>query len=230
MAELPKTHTQAFALLMENIGEALQKYGHDLRGIDPVGVSPDEPATSTPVVRQAADPKPKKPPLPKARAEWRKWFIQQGIRSFSIKMIAEKFERVEAQLRSNEGFMSLVTDSVEVRLLRPAKSGRNGYKATYEFDPARGVSMPKTETHVKRAARVVHPERMNGRNKPRTGNSRSQELVNAAWEAGWMVKITGGNHVQFTAPDGSEKFQSALTPRGDMKSEKLRLRRSGVSI
>ncbi len=57
-------------------------------------------------------------------------------------------------------------------------------------------------------------------------------LVAAAFEQGWEVTITGGNHLRFKSPGGAIVF-SPSTPRGGCRSvenTKAELRRKGLKI
>jgi len=58
----------------------------------------------------------------------------------------------------------------------------------------------------------------------------TEKMVRAARKCGWDVKVTGGNHLKFTPPDGGRILFGALTGCGPgQRKLKAALVKAGVA-
>lgn len=244
---IPKTQTQAVAGLIDRIGDAIKQYAYDLQGLDPQQVPADHDKQEakpsrvseieTRAIKKAAE-KAKRLPLPETNAEWRKFFIANGIREFDIYSLGEKFGYTKQSSRTSSVKARMLEPAIalpEVTMIEPHLSGRYGHPARYLFDPMalQPASEEAPATPKKEEEYIpMHPARLGNPKRPKTGNRLSQRWVNLAWEQGWMVSRTGGNHLKFAPPSGDGLVLVSSTPsdyRADMQIRKD-LERVGLKV
>jgi hypothetical protein len=144
--EVPKTHTQALVLLAESVGHALVKYGHHLRGLDPLdetagddlaeAVSNVVPLIGGELPEPEAEPEAEEAPkrrkqLRLTHEQWRSLFAALPLH-FTIQYAAKEYGYADNQIRTG---LAKLGDEIElVKPPEPGSGDKTGTRAAiYRF-------------------------------------------------------------------------------------------------